>query len=368
MVTKNTSKEDVKKVSAPVEQKPSVKNEKNATETSVAKPAKIKSTAAKTKRAAVKNSVVPSVENKDVVSSVLETKSKNEAKKAGKAVRTKTVKTVSNEISAEENKGVKAVYVKNKRQAAKANAQKAEAKKFMTMKDEASEQNVCLHKCCICEGVKNMFAAWIDGYKKIFDYKSRTNRYEFWAFMLINLIFTILISIPYQRANMTAMFTGEDFKFVYFLAYWAFVIVEMLIYLSLYVRRLHDTGADGWKGYFRPLTYSALAIIALVAVGQQISPAATDLSYHPGMRESLLGLALIILLLINLYYLCKTFIGAGFVEEDREDNAYGTAKLLDSCRKGKFLRYAALYITFMSIYMIAIWVFIYYMSLAAILQ
>ncbi len=197
-----------------------------------------------------------------------------------------------------------------------------------------------------------MFTAWLDAYKNIFTYKTRTSRCDFWAFMLVNFILMLLVIIPYEYANYNALISGAAVAPIKVYAYFTFSIIELFVYLALYVRRLHDTGVGGWKGFFGPLTYSALGLIVLALIGNAVLPADKPASESADALSSLLGFGVLILLLINLYYLVKTFIAAGFMEEERAENAYGAPKFTDDCCKGKILRYASLYAVVMIIYLI----------------
>lgn len=361
MVTKKTSKEDVKKVSEPVEAK------KAAVKTA-AKPAAKKTAAAKTtdvkattavkapaKKAAAKKTVsgadhTPVTADKNVINDVLEIKAKNETKKAVKA---KSAAMQNNTASETTEKGAKAVSAKSKRDAVKESVQKAEAKKFIALKEETAAESCCPVACCLC-GLKNAFAAWLDAYKKIFTYKSRTSRCDFWAFMLINFILMLFVIVPYEYASYNALFSGTPIAPVKVYAYWAFSIVELFVYLALYVRRLHDTGANGWKGFFGPLTYSALGLIALALIGNYALPEDQIVGEKDDITASVFGLGVLVLLFINLYYLIKTFIAVGFMEEERAENAYGAPKFADDCCKGKILRYATWYTLLMLVYIITV--------------
>lgn len=355
MVTKKTSKEDVKKVSEPVEAekavvKPAAKRTVAAKTTAAKTPAK--KTAAK--KAAKKVDYTPITANKDVVDAVMEIKAKNGTKKTVKAKPAVAQNTKKDAVAAETiEKGAKAVSAKNKRNALKENAQKAEAKKFMALKEENAAESCCAVSCCLC-GLKNVFAAWLDAYKNIFTYKARTNRCDFWAFMLINFILMLFVIVPYEYSNYNALMYGVPVAPAKVYAYWAFSGIELLVYLALYVRRLHDTGANGWKGFFGPMTYSALGLIVLAVAGNYVLPDNQSVSENADIASSLLGLGVLILLLINLFYLIKTFIAVGFMEEERAENAYGTPKFVDDCCKGKILRYASWYTLLAIIYIIVI--------------
>ncbi len=363
MVTKKTSKEDVKKVSTPAaadEKKQPAKKTGSAAEKKTSAAALKKSTAKK----AAKADYTPIAANKDVAASVLDIKAKNEAKKAAKQSKSKAAGTAQKDAVVEE-KGGKAVSTRSKRDAVKENAQKAEAKKFMALKESEPEKE-CL-KCCCFSGLKNMFAAWFDAYKKILDYKTRSSRYDFWAYMLINLFISLLIAIPYQSAKYEAIFNGGEVSVVFQSLYWTVSVVMLLASLALFVRRLHDMGESGWKGFFRPMTFSALGLIALTVVGNALFPDNVTTEDVESLSASLLGIGILVLLLINFYYLCKTTIAVAFMEGEQAENAYGLPLFADDCTKAKILRYASLYTVIFLIYMAAMLVVIYYLSMAMLL-
>ena len=96
-----------------------------------------------------------------------------------------------------------------------------------------------------------------------------------------------------------------------------FLLIQFLVYLSLLVRRLHDTGRKLWKEFFRPITFSFLLLIG------------TSLLYNIFFND-LVGFAFEIAFLAFIYYIVKTSIFASYVEEERTDNEYGVAIIPDS--------------------------------------
>lgn len=365
MVTKKTSKEDVKKVSAPV----AADAKKPAGKT--AKPAKVSDSKVKEKKAVVKAKPSPKKKpevdytpvavNKDIVADVLDIKAKNETKKAQKAAKVTVAKTTQSPLM--EEKGSKAVSAKNRRDAVKENAQKAEAKKFMALKEEVAAKKEC-NGCCCFLGIKTLFAAWASAYKKIFNYNTRSSRYDFWAYMLVNLIVSLVIVIPYQNEKYQAMFNGGEISAVLQVIYWIISLIMLFASLALVVRRLHDFGVGGWKGFFRPMTFSALGIIVLMVVSDFVVSDEQIAENVESVTAGVLGISVLVLVLVNFYYLCKTFIAAGFMEGEQAENAYGLPIFADDCTKAKVLRYASLYAVIFSIYMVVMILVIYYLSMA----
>ena len=93
------------------------------------------------------------------------------------------------------------------------------------------------------DSIKNAFV-------KVFDFKTRSSRAEFWYFYLFTVIVGMvgiqvdqylsleLIRFELSRSPNNEFILGHFYTFTYFL----FLIPS----LSLYVRRLHDTDRSGW--------------------------------------------------------------------------------------------------------------------------
>lgn len=367
MVTKKTSLDETKQVSTAA-QKPAVKKiqpavkavklKEKKTSVKVVEPKKaVKATPAKK---TVKTVSAPVSANQDVVASVLEIKAKNEAKKVAKPVKTKAA--TAQKSAAVEAKGEKAVSTKNKRDDVKASAQKAEANKFKALKEKNEPTKEC-KVCCCCLGFKTMLGAWGSAYRKIFDYKTRSSRYDFWAFSLVNLIVSLFITVPYRKA----VFEGVEMSVSMQIAYWALFLVMTFAFLALVVRRLHDMGKSGWKGFFAPLTYSSLGLVALTAIASFIIPDDANPQELTSITDTVLGIAALILLLVNFYYLCKIFIAASFMEGEPAENAYGLPIFADDCTKAKVLRYASLYMVIFMIYMVLVLTALYYLSIVMLM-
>jgi len=334
MVSK-TSASGVKKAAAPTQKK------KTASKTSTQK---VSTKKVETK---VLNTQVPVKENVNPLEKVMEIKAKNDEKKTAKAA-AKSSKMVKSATVAEE-KGAK-ITVSNVSKTVKETAQKAAAKKF----NETKEENVSAKTpCCCCFCKNEMLAAWARTYKNIFNFKGRTSRFEFWGFSLLNIFFVLALvggivawmGTPNIGAVMATVLLGTLF---------CFVIVELLVYLSLMVRRLHDTGNTAWKGFFRPLVFCwGLAILVLIGcvfiVGQYGS---TLLSDNVSIQFSIAAYALLMLIvfLTCFYYSAKLLIVASFFEEENSNNAYGAVCYHDACYKTKALKYAALYYTLMAFF------------------
>lgn len=261
--------------------------------------------------------------NYNPVEEVLQIKAKNDEKAMVKSQAKTTKKTVKKEKTETLADKVNVAKKSNRREEVKENALKAEAKKFKQLKEEAQKEE-CSHL--------SIWTAFVDGYKNIFTYKGRTSRYDYWAFMLANLVFCLVFlgGLVALGNVATPIVLGSTFLI--------FATVQLFVYLALMVRRLHDTGHDAWKGFFAPMTYSALAYLALSYILKYISFNDVSNSYVVfGLALSVFNL---ILALINSYYLIKTYIVASFIEEDKNANEFGLYRASDM---NKTIFYASLY-------------------------
>ncbi len=355
MVSKKTSDEDVKKA-------PAAKPATTAKKTSPAKTAAAKSAPVKT---------LGKAENKnfDVVGEVLEIKAKNDEKQqekaAKKAISTasslskaatakKTTSVASTEtaakspaknVSAGEGKGSKALPDKSKRTAVKANAQKAEAMKFIAQKEDDTAQACDVDGCDCATPCGCILFSWARAYKNMFNFKGRTSRYEFWSFMLLNFVLAAFAAAGIWYSTLQGAAIGP----VFLTGLAVFAIAEALIYLSIITRRLHDTGVGAWKGYFRPLFCWGLLWVIFSICGEQLLPNESALAAHQEMALAFY-LCYILVGLFYLFYGIKTFISAAFFEEERNANAYGVPMFYEDCYKAKALTFASLYIVLFLIF------------------
>jgi len=88
---------------------------------------------------------------------------------------------------------------------------------------------------------KNVFEWYAKCWRQWVDFSGRARRTEFWSFALINsLIFFLLLMLLGSTADDS---TSEDFFAILFFIYLFLVFVPSL---SVFVRRLHDTGKSAW--------------------------------------------------------------------------------------------------------------------------
>ena len=259
---------------------------------------------------------------------VLVKKAKNEEKKNANLTKKENkikakiyAKAVKEEIKEKGNK-VKVTSF-NRRSEIKENVLKAEAKKFIELK----ENNYKEESASI-----SAWSSFVNGYKNIFNFKGRSSRYEFWSFMVINFLFCLILGgcIIALSGFMGELITG--------IVVILLGIIETIVYLSLVVRRIHDTNHSAWKGFFRPaiccivVYFCALLYLSFVINGKNIFE-----------LDNLLlptGLSIVALsgVLAYIYYALKIFVVAGFIEEDAKENSFGAPKVLSDEQKCKLIK------------------------------
>lgn len=296
-------------------------------------------------------------ENTDPMAAVMAVKEKNETKKSNKAKA-----AVAKKEAVAEKKGVKSENSRQKRAEVKEKAQKAEASKFMNKKAEtkSDDGNTC-QKCNGCQTLK----AFVDGYVNIFNYSGRTSRFEFWGFGFVNMLLAIIvgaISFPLLIDVEPTVGVGIASSVLLFVI----ALIILLAGLSITVRRLHDVGFKGWKGFFAPLTYTFIVLCGLFGWAQYeifsiMKSGGFDLSNDLliAMQYAIMTanktafgigfICFVIALLIHIYYLFKTFIVVGFFEGDSNSNEYGEPKFNNECYRNITIRYIAIYFTISTI-------------------
>lgn len=93
---------------------------------------------------------------------------------------------------------------------------------------------------------------FIDAFRKISDFSGRTNRKEYWMFVLIYFIFYVGVVVVDALLN-TVLLAA------------IFTLVMIVPSISITTRRLHDTGRCGWWQliYFVPLVGLIVMLIFL---------------------------------------------------------------------------------------------------------
>jgi len=189
-----------------------------------------------------------------------------------------------------------------------------------------------------------LWAAFVNGYKNILNFSGRTSRYEFWAFMLSN---TIVCLIAFLLLGISTVLIKSETAVLS--ASLLIFIVEVLVFLSITVRRLHDTGVSAWTGYYKPVVMSLVTWVLLVILATIIVSVvdnevlATTLWQIVSVCYGLLFIATIVAL---VYYIIKISTVSSYYEGEENDNIYGIAEFNNDYYKEKGLQYTVLCLTF----------------------
>lgn len=101
------------------------------------------------------------------------------------------------------------------------------------------------------ENEKNLLTAFVAGFKNMFDFKTRASKYDYWAFVFANILFSLILLV-------VGMLLSPLFPIMVLyggiIIYYAYSIVEFIAVLALSVRRLHDTNHSG-KILWLPLVF-----------------------------------------------------------------------------------------------------------------
>ena len=101
-----------------------------------------------------------------------------------------------------------------------------------------------------------MIKYYINGWKKMFQFRGRETRQAFWSFTLIHFLINFSLNYCYISINTEGTEKGitwysniENTKNLYILGvYLIFIFIpSSLCSLSYTVRRLHDIGKSGWS-------------------------------------------------------------------------------------------------------------------------
>ena len=162
------------------------------------------------------------------------------------------------------------------------------AKKEMMEQEEASAS--------VKSGSKNIITAYLQAWKKYVTFSGRSSRYDFWAFVFVNSIVSIILTFVSLFAGMYDIL-GSIYSLAVFIPS-----------LAITVRRLHDVDRKGWWILF---PYAAIAILGSIAlVFALVEHAATGGVVSDGRKifYIIMGIiALIITVAAFVYLLCILF-------------------------------------------------------------
>lgn len=94
-----------------------------------------------------------------------------------------------------------------------------------------------------------MFHYYIEALSKYFTFSGRSRRKEYWSFMAVNFIFGFVIGFLDALTGVTALgYIAVGYQ-----------LLILIPSITLFVRRLHDTGRSGWH-FFIPLGLSVMML------------------------------------------------------------------------------------------------------------
>lgn len=110
------------------------------------------------------------------------------------------------------------------------------------------------------ENEKNLLTAFVAGFKNMFDFKTRASKYDYWAFIFANFLFSLILLVAGMLLSplfpIMALYGG-------IIIYYAYSIVEFIAVLALSVRRLHDTNHSG-QLLWLPVIFGFCMILGIV--------------------------------------------------------------------------------------------------------
>ena len=110
------------------------------------------------------------------------------------------------------------------------------------------------------ENGKNLLTAFVAGFKNIFNFKTRASKYDYWAFVFANILFSLILLVAGMLLSplfpIMALYGG-------IIIYYAYSIVEFIAVLALSVRRLHDTNHSG-QLLWLPVIFGFCMILGIV--------------------------------------------------------------------------------------------------------
>lgn len=110
------------------------------------------------------------------------------------------------------------------------------------------------------ENEKNLLTAFVAGFKNMFDFKTRASKYDYWAFIFANFLFSLILLVAGMLLSplfpIMALYGG-------IIAYYVYSLVESIAVLALTVRRLHDTNHSG-QLLWLPVIFGFCMILGIV--------------------------------------------------------------------------------------------------------
>lgn len=117
-----------------------------------------------------------------------------------------------------------------------------------------------------------MFQSYLKSYKKMFDFKGRSSRKEYWSNLLVDWVVFLgfLGSLIPVLLNPSYMDTYQiEIMYIYRILTFLFIIwllTSRVVKFALQVRRLHDVGYPGWLALAHYVSFMLFANILLDAL------------------------------------------------------------------------------------------------------
>lgn len=113
-------------------------------------------------------------------------------------------------------------------------------------------------------------------WKRIFDYKGKSGRKEYWIPFAVNAVIAVLVTVlmlvrPYA-----------EWVFVPAIAFAVYLAVSFIPFISLTVRRLHDTGKSGWW-YLMSFVLGVGAVVVILMCAGSSGTFSPNLNYAAGV-------------------------------------------------------------------------------------
>lgn len=110
------------------------------------------------------------------------------------------------------------------------------------------------------ENEKNLLTAFVAGFKNMFNFKTRASKYDYWAFIFANFLFSLVLLVAGMLLSpllpVMVLYGG-------IIIYHAYSIVEFIAVLALSARRLHDTNHSG-QLLWLPVIFGFCMILGIV--------------------------------------------------------------------------------------------------------
>ena len=93
------------------------------------------------------------------------------------------------------------------------------------------------------ENEKNLLTVFVAGFKNMFNFKTRASKYDYWAFIFANFLFSLVLLVA--GVGLSLLFPVRALMDAGVIIYFVYSIVKAIAVLALSARRLHDTNHSG---------------------------------------------------------------------------------------------------------------------------